>query len=387
MQQDEINDLIEKYLHGTASPEERERLLSWYRAQEPSSVEWDSGEDEDALSSRIYAEIESFVHHEEPEHRISASYYRILAAAVVLIVLSIGVLFYSIDSKPGLKQAKAKLDEQILPGGERATLTLSDGTRIILDSAKNSVLSYQAGVIIRKIADGQLTYTFSDTQGAGSADNGVATENFNIIETPPGGKYSLQLPDGSKVFLNSSSTLKFPVSFIRSERKVVLDGEAYFEVAHDAAKPFKVESGEQIVQVLGTHFNVNSYKNEPLIKTTLLEGSVKVFRQNTKASRTLKPGQEANLGRTGEITVATADTVQALGWKKGVFVFNDLQLVDIMRQLERWYNVNVDYSTIPRTRFNGVISRDVSLAKALEMLEVTGGVEFKIEGRTVMISK
>lgn len=387
MQQHEITELIEKYLHGTASPEERKRLLRWYRAQEPSTVEWTSGEEEGALSSRIYAEIEHLVHQEEPKHAIGRSYYSILAAAVVLIVLSIGLVFYSNDHKPGLKHAKAKLDEQTLPGEERATLTLSDGTRIILDSARNAVLGRQEGVIIQKTADGQLTYTFSDSQAAGSADHGTPGENFNIIETPAGGTYSLQLSDGSEVFLNSSSTLKFPVCFAKGERKVLLDGEAYFEVAHDAAKPFRVQSGEQIVQVLGTRFNVNAYKNEPLIKTTLLEGSVKVSQRNSMASRLLKPGQEARLSGTGEMTVATADTVQALGWRKGFFVFNDLQLVDIMRQLERWYNVNIDYSTIPRTRFNGVISRDVPLAKALQMLEVTGGVEFKVEAGTVKISQ
>lgn len=387
MQQEEITSLVDKYLRGTITTEERERLLGWYRAQNETEVEWDLNEDENAFRSRVYAKIESRIKSQHPKVIINAIWYRVVAAAIVLIVLAIGFNSYYKSRKIEPEYVEAKPAELILPAAQKAILTLADGTKIILDGTNNSVLGRMDGVTIRKTENGQLIYDFSDPQRSASRNAGRQGEIFDVIETPAGGNYNFNLPDGTKVFLNSSSVLKFPVVFAKNNREVLLTGEAYFEVAKDSSRPFRVESGDQTVEVLGTHFNVNSYANEPVIRTTLIEGSVKILQRNTGEAKFLKPGQEANLVKNGRMTIVSADTEQALGWKNGTFVFNDLQLTDILRQMERWYDVRVDYSTVPKTRYNGVISRHVPLSEALQMLEVTGGMKFSVEKRTIRVHK
>ncbi|WP_407427183.1 FecR family protein [Arcticibacter sp.] len=386
MRQEEINDLIDKFFLDTLTQEESDRLTEWYRVQNEFDIEWDLQEDEDMFKSRLYAEITSRIKAEKSPVGVSSIWYKVVAAAVVLVILAIGLGIYTKDKQLPPNYVDIKTEKEILPGGEKATLTLSDGTKFTLDGTNDSVLADRHGVTLRKAENGQFSFTFSDPALLASRKGGKHGEVFDIIETPTGGNYKFSLPDGTKVYLNSSSTLKFPVSFSKTERKVLLSGEAYFEVAKHPSKPFIVESGDQTVEVLGTHFNIKSYKNEPAIKTTLLEGRVKVIERSTGDAKYLGPGQEAKLEKSGRFTVAIGDTEQAIGWKNGAFVFNDLQLEDIMRQLERWYDVNVDYSTVPNTRYNGVISRDVPLSKALQMLEVAGGLKFSVAHRTIKIN-
>lgn len=310
-------------------------------------------------------------------------------AAAVFILISSGIWWFSTPvSLPEQKIAVVtKVAPHVkaadaVPGGNKAMLTLADGTQITLDDMSNGKIASQSGISITKAADGQLIYTSS---GSNHEERHLAESQINTISTPKGGQYQINLPDGSKVWLNAASTLKFPAIFSGNERKVELNGEAYFEIRpltnKEGRQPFKVitrEGGKnQEVEVLGTHFNINAYGNEKFMKTTLLEGSVKVTNLNISDSDILRPGQQAIL-KGSQMKIASVDLDEVMAWKHGNFRFNNLRLVDIMKQLERWYDVEVDYAHLPETRYQGFISKNVTLSQVLDMLELTGSLKFRI---------
>jgi ferric-dicitrate binding protein FerR (iron transport regulator) len=270
-------------------------------------------------------------------------------------------------------------EKGIKPGGQKAILTLSDGSKIVLDSAGNGLLTKQGGANIIKIANGQLQYIANQANSSETV--------YNTMSTPVGGQYQLVLPDGSNVWLNSSSSITYPTSFSRNERGVQITGEAYFEVAHDKTKPFHVSVNGMNVEVLGTHFNINSYDNESAIKTTLLEGKVKVTKGN--ASILIAPGQQAvaeNLSNELTVKKDGVDLDQVIAWKNGKFIFLDDDIKSIMRQLERWYGITVSYSeNVTNEEFVGIISRNVNLSQILDMLEKTGRVSFTIRDRNITV--
>jgi transmembrane sensor len=384
MPNEEINRLIKKYLDGSATSEDREIVLEWYRSHNSGDVVWETGneEEEEQLRLNMLNNITSQI---RPVKNINYfNFYRISAAAIVLFFLSTGLYFLikrPSPQQPILVKNEPKIHD-VDPGINKATLTLANGSKISLNDASTGEVAQQEGIHIIKKGEGQLIYDVS----LPSANNNIKIL-FNTITTPRGGKYQVNLPDGSKVWLNAASSLTYPTVFTGKERKVTLTGEAYFEIAHNKLLPFKVETRNQIVQVYGTHFNINSYDNEPVTKTTLLEGSVQVVPNGAGAAQFLNPGQEASLKNNGALTIAQADTLEAISWKNGDFLFNDASLVDIMRQLERWYDVDVDYGNIPQTRYNGLISRSVKLSEVLQMLELTSRVKFKIEASAIKISK
>lgn len=250
----------------------------------------------------------------------------------------------------------------IAPGTNRATLTLADGTTILLDSTNTGTLAMQGDARIEKAADGEVVY---NVQGATAG-----TIMMNTMSTPRGGQYRLTLPDGSKVWLNAASSITYPTAFTGKERVVAVTGEAYFEVAKNAAHPFIVNKGATSVMVLGTHFNVNAYDDETSLKVTLLEGSVKVSNAS-KRSAVLKPGEQAILTGDEQLTVDnTADVSAAVAWKNGIFHFHKASLQEVMRQLERWYDVEVVYQKgIPKMEFGGEMGRDLTLAQVLQGFE------------------
>lgn len=317
-------------------------------------------------------------------------FMRYAAAAVVLVTLSFGIYFYE-NQKTSNKNKFAKHD--ILPGGNKATLTLADGRVIDLNKVNNGDLAYQSGISIHKTGNGQLIYSIQSKNKQHSPADELT---YNTIATPRAGQYQVNLPDGSKVWLNSESSIKFPVQFSRAERRVELRGEAYFEVAKvyknlkssGERLPFLVSSENQTVEVLGTHFNVNAYPGERVTRTTLFEGAVKVFADKIQSPSYLKPNQQAVLiGKT--IVVSTADVEEAMAWKNGLFIFNKQNLGDIMKQVERWYNVDVVFSdeALKQEEFNGTTSRFKNISQLLEVLESTGSVHFKIEGRRIVAMK
>jgi len=326
--------------------------------------------------------------------------WSISAAAAIIIFIGVG-LYYFPEERISNSIVNQTAKSEIVPGGNKAVLTLANGKKISLTDADNGMLAEQAGIRITKTADGQLIYTVSALSPSGEMPK--AEGGFNTIETPRGGQYQIILPDGTKVWLNAASSLKYPASFASlKERRVELKGEAYFEVVKAAGLspsgggrgriPFIVNTDKQEVEVLGTHFNVNAYTDEAAVKTALLEGSVKVYVPGTpspleRAGVRLKPGQQSALTTNG-IKVENIDTELAVAWKNNQFIFESDDIQYIMRMIARWYNVEVEYvGAIPKNKFGGAVSRFENVSEVLKSLESTGRVKFKIEGRRILVSK
>ncbi|HEY0669012.1 MAG TPA: FecR domain-containing protein, partial [Sphingobacteriaceae bacterium] len=307
------------------------------------------------------------------------NYFRISVAAAILVIISAGTYFFSVKLPQKQIAVSAPNKNDLVPGGNKAILILADGSKIILDNAKNGIVAKQAGLVITKTREGQLVYDISSTSPS------VNSNTYNTIQTPKGGQYQVNLPDGSQVWLNSESSLKFPTAFTGSERRVVLTGEAYFEIKENKNKPFRVAGNTQTVEVLGTHFNVNSYADESVIKTTLLEGSVKVTTDNSNTI--IKPGEQSQV-KTGvsQIAIVQADTEGSIAWKNGFFYFKDADIKTVMRQLSRWYDVDVEYEgTIPHRVFSGKIYRNVNASQVLDILRFTK-IHFRIEGKRIIVT-
>jgi ferric-dicitrate binding protein FerR (iron transport regulator) len=333
-------------------------------------------------SEEIKQSIQEDLNYSIEEH----SKYRIFrfrawqsAAAAILILLTAGIYYYQNSPEPVIvKTETPRFRNDVAPGNNKAILTLDDGSKINLDDAKTGILASESNIDIKKTGAGQLEYA-AGTQS-------VKTVKYNILSTPMGGEYQLVLPDGSKVWLNSGSTLRFPTAFIGSERIVELKGEAYFDIAKNPKMPFLVRTNNAMdIKVLGTQFNIMAYDDEKNINTTLIEGSVEVLKGSGKTM--LKPGQEAILNRgSGNIKVASADLEQAIAWKNGYFIFYNENIESIMRKVSRWYNVDVVYQgNLSNKDFVGTISRNKNISELLKMLELTGAVHFSIDGRRITV--
>jgi ferric-dicitrate binding protein FerR (iron transport regulator) len=380
MTRKEYNSLYEKYLAGKCSKEEQAELENYQDSFELKEQQWNvrtMGNSEEIKQS-----IQEDLNYSIQEH----SKYRIFrfrawqsAAAAILILLTAGIYYYQNSPEPVLvKTETPRFKNDILPGNNKAILTLDDGSKINLDDAKTGILASESNIDIKKTGAGQLEYA-AGTQS-------VKTVKYNILSTPMGGEYQLVLPDGSKVWLNSGSTLRFPTAFIGSERIVELKGEAYFDIAKNPKMPFLVRTNNAMdIKVLGTQFNIMAYDDEKNINTTLIEGSVEVLKGSGKTM--LKPGQEAILNRgSGNIKVASADLEQAIAWKNGYFIFYNENIESIMRKVSRWYNVDVVYQgNLSNKDFVGTISRNKNISELLKMLELTGAVHFSIDGRRITV--
>jgi transmembrane sensor len=302
----------------------------------------------------------------------------IAAAAAIVIMLTAGMWLYI--TKSAQQQVLLKTaNNKILPGSNKAVLSLSNGKLINLQTAQNGTIASQGNSLINKTQAGELSYQPSATTSVNNPGE------LNTLYVPRGGQYKLTLPDGSRVWLNAQSSLKYPVSFNGTERLVELSGEAYFEIAHDSKKPFKVLTAGQVVEVLGTHFNIESYPEEENITTTLLQGSVKVSKGQTFAM--IKPGQKVvNVKTATQLTILPANADEALAWKNGYFDFNDERIQDIMKRISRWYDVEIVYQgKIQDEQFWGTFSRSKSLNSLLKSLEQTQTIHFKIEGRRIIV--
>lgn len=400
MSQRKLEELLRLFVEGKISRSEYEQLFDHIRSTSVDDHELNDAVDQvfkniksyEDLSTDdkelLYRNIMSSVSTEEEQSGQEHSgrlWYRLGIAASIFIVLSVG-LFYFLDKpdvQPLLTIDQTPKPAPVVPGGNKAILTLSDGSKIILDHAKNGVLANQAGVSIQKTSDGELLYKFSNSGDSGKqpAEDVI----YNKIETPKGGKYQVNLPDGSIVWLNSASSLRFPALFSGNTREVELTGEAFFDVAKNKNKPFKVMTKDQIVEVLGTRFNINSYGDEETIKTTLIEGSVKIIYKDKVVL--LSPGQQFQPNELRP-KVIEADTEEVIAWKNGYFLFKDESIHSIMRKLSRWYDVEVTYAgEIPELGFGGNISRSKDIAEVLDALQLTNAVHFKIEGRRITVMR
>lgn len=301
------------------------------------------------------------------------------AAAILLVLASISyVLVNNKEQKASPVLAAQAVKQDILPGGNRATLTLADGSSIVLDSAQNGSLAKQGNSQVVKLKDGKLAYQ--------KENNAPATIQYNTISTPRGGQYQVALSDGSQVWLNAASSITFPTSFSGNTREVKITGEAYFEIAHNAKMPFRVTVNDMEVQVLGTHFNMNAYEDDGIVYTTLFKGSVRVVKGNE--SVIISPGEQAQVKFPSDkiAILKDVDLEPVTAWKNGKFIFQGEGIQSIMKQLGRWYDVYPDYQQqVTDEKFVGVISRNVNLSQILAMLERTGVVKFSIVGKNVII--
>lgn len=379
MNETEFLELLKKYQNGTLSHEDKDKLDAWYLHKASNSKrqlsEYELADSYEHLKSRLPLAQKTKVINIWP---------RVAAAASIIVLLGAGI-FYFAKSETAAKQENIQIVEkakEIAPGGNRGILTLSNGKQIILSdiSSKDIIAKEdQDEITIKMDANGVITYVINPDADT-SKENG---NSFNTLSTPTGGQYNIVLADGTKVFLNAVSSIKYPTQFNGDQRVVELEGEAYFEVAKDKSKPFIVKSDKQTIEVLGTHFNVHAYNNEAAVKTTLLEGSVAVSSKNQKAI--LKPGQQSNISDNAKIAIREVDTEAAIAWKNGRFKFDNADLKSVMKQLERWYGIKVEYrGDVSDVRFNGGTFRNKNLSEVLKVLELSN-IKFKVEGKTITV--
>lgn len=387
-----LSQLFYAYLHDTITDEERLEFLELASREEARGeldalvrLFVDTGQTEHALeedrAERIFAAILKEDNLNEVPSVLPGrwNWKKLSVAASLLLIGSIVfyktlLLRHSPESVSPLKN-KPMVAGQVHPGHDNAVLTLSDGTSILLDTANDGTLAFQGKAQVSK-RQGQITY---------KTEERASTPQYNTISTSRGNQYQLVLSDGTRVWLNASSSIRFPASFSGGERKVEITGEAYFEVAQDAKAPFKAEVGGWEITVLGTSFNVNAYSDESIVRTTLLQGAVRLSRGN--GGCVLKPGQQAGIGMDGTLSVKNDVAMEeVIAWKNGAFVFYRQDIRSIMRQISRWYDVEVIYEHEPtRETFSGVVSRNSSLPDVLKIME-ENGVTFRIDqGRKLIV--
>lgn len=372
MEKKRLETLLEKYHNGNCSDEELQELYQWYetygdtnRLELPDSI---------TRNRQQYLDVkfEEFKLLQGNGRIISIKRLkRFFAAAAMLVVLfGIGwMLKVSVNKKEKSHILVVKND--VLPGHAGAVLTLGDGSKVVLDSAGNALVARQGTSRIRNV-NGHLIYS------TGEATTKVV---YNILSTPKARQYQLTLPDGTKVWLNAESSIRYPVAFAGNERKVEITGEAYFEVVHNASQPFRVFAGKTEIEDIGTHFNVNAYGDEPLLKTTLLEGAIRVNGQ------LLKPGQQAQLsGDQGIKIVELPDAGSVVAWKDGVINFSAADVATLLRQIERWYNVQVRIEgQLPDIYLTGTIPNSMKLSSVMKVLELNK-IKCSLQGNELIVS-
>jgi transmembrane sensor len=380
-----LREIAKKYLEGTSSQEENDELHAYYNhvnGEETESIVSDYATDNELFGQQMLADLQHRIKQNisekkytpKPLSKIFFIYWKVAAA---MIILSSLVVFYfnSNNKKPVI--AYASHDDIQPPVSSRATITLGNGEKIYLDSVTNGIFANQGAVELVKLQDG----TFAYQKGTGEPQQVL----FNTLFNPFGSRVAaITLSDGTKVWLNAGSSLTYPAAFSGKERKVSIEGEAYFEVAHDPSLPFKVRNGETEVTVLGTHFNVNAYKDEPGIDVTLIEGKVAVSRNNK--TQKLSPGQQATIPRNGDILFsASVDIEQVMAWKNGAFSFKGSDIQNIMRQIARWYNVDIEYKGEIKERFYVEMDRNTNVSNVFKILAATGGVHFDIKKNKIIV--
>lgn len=378
--------LIAGFIRNTITEKEHDELDDWVNESDDNMRLFEELTDERNLEANLawmdkvqteksYQALQEQGAFHVPRRKFQLSSVWIAAASVIIIVGVFIIYRFAGNSNTNNNNIATSDTTQLKPGGNRATLTLADGSVIDLTTAKNGILDSTKVSHVNKPADGELVY---------EAKNNGTVSAIHTLSTPVGGQYKLTLSDGSKVWLNASTILKYPSEFSGKERRVEVSGEAYFEVAKNTEMPFLVVLPDSsVVTVLGTHFNVMAYSNEKIKEVTLLEGSVEVSKKNKL--KTLEPGTQASI-IANEINKHTGiDTEEIIGWKNGLFVFHDASIESIMKQVERWYDAKVVYNGEIKQQFNATISRNESLAKLLRLLELNGYVHFKTENKTIYV--
>ncbi|HZY35943.1 MAG TPA: FecR domain-containing protein [Mucilaginibacter sp.] len=376
MDNDQLKQLFEKYKSGKATPQEIDFLDAYYKAFElrPDFTDGATGEQHDQMWGDIKAEIDARIDKQQNQAKTIRLWPRIAAAASILLFLSVGGYYLFHKQSP---QQTAQNQNDIAPGSNKAIL-LSHGKKYSITDAKNGLIATQGNMSISKTTDGKLTYS-------GGANQSLV---YDTLIVPRGGQHQLTLSDGTVAYLNADSKFRYPESFSGKERDVeLISGEAILDVKHNAVLPFKLIVKGQEVRDIGTEFDVSAYNDEPGIKTTLIQGVVKITSAFNKSGRILKPGQQAVNPGNAAITIQDADIDGVTAWKDGKFLFNDEPLASIMRQASRWYNVDVSYEdeSLKDKRFGGVTTRFANVSQLLNTLEMTGKVKFTIQGRKILV--
>ena len=369
----EAKTLLKKYKAGLCTDEEKALIESWY-LQLPGECSDLSPEELAAAVDRVERKLPVAGTKRQP------LWPKLLAASVIIGIVSAGV--FLIVKTPGKEQMSTNTPKFIKPGN-KAILTLSGGQQITLDSSNSIHVATQGNVTITKTAAGEIQYNLKS-----SSDQSGKSFASNKITTPRGGGFELRLEDGTRVWLNAASSITYPAAFTGDRREVTTTGEVYFEVAKDKTRPFEVKSGKQTVVVLGTHFNINDYRdNGPVTETTLLEGSVKV--SNGPKSAFIKPGQQAvasSMPGMDEIRIAPADTTDVIAWRKGDLQFDNENIRKVMNKVSRLYDMDVVYEgKISDEEFGGVVSHAQNVMQVLDVIQKTFNVHFKIEGRRITV--
>ena len=358
---DQFKNLLDRYKAGTATEEDIAFLESWYAEYQPGGIEYDPI-DQIADATAIWAELRSA----QPEAKQASLWPRIAAAASIIVVLSVGAYFLSHKRAPQLSANNISANKVIL--------ALPGGRHIVLSDVRNEKLT--AG--ITKLNGNKLVYHESTS---------TQTIAYDTLAVPRGGHFQLTMTDGSKIWLNAATVIRYPESCSGNERKIELvKGEAYFEVVHNAAKPFRVISRNQVTEDIGTRFNVNAYDDEPAVQTTLLEGSVSVA--DNKSKVILKPGQRSEVKASGsDIVVKNANVDETMGWKNNRFVFNNDDIASVMRQLSRWYDLDVVYEGDMTDKvFTGSVPRSEKADEVLRKLQETGTIHYRVEGKKIIVT-
>lgn len=371
-------DLIHKYVQNVCSEEEKAIVESWHIKDISAATYLPSKENISLVNIRMANKLTGRIQVRTQREKTLRLWQRFALTASILFIVSAITLLYLSDNSSHPILSPNPVHPDILPGSNKAILTLDNGNKIRLDNNHNEArLIQQKNVSIIRKFGGEIVYKSLDK-------NRAEPKLFNTLTTPRGGQYHLILPDGTKVWLNSSSILTYPTGFTGKERKVTLSGEAFFEVAKNRDQPFKVLSNGQTVEVLGTHFNISSYPEEHKTQTTLLEGKVKI--RNHDVTKVLKPGQESLTQETdNNILISEADIEKNTAWKNNEFIFNGENLKSIMRSISRWYDIDVIYKNYSdETKYWGTVSRSKNISAVLKMLESTGKIKFQIEGRRII---
>ena len=382
MTQKEYNFLYEKFERGACSDKEIDELLAFEDDFAMFDQEWQlvMG-DKNATRELIFNKLSGNIV-QERKLKIRNNKLIFAIAAAFLLFVSISLILFL--PKQDLTQQLSSLKNlnKILPGKDQAILKMANGTSVILDEIKTGETLKYGNLNVTKTSNGEITYVANANVANESADG------FNEITTPRGGQFSIVLEDGSKVWLNANSSLRFPKNFAKQQRKVELKGEGYFEISKNAIRPFYVEANNATIKVLGTHFNISNYAEDNFTKTTLLEGSVEMTAMGS--TERLVPNQEAAYKRDSKnIEVKNAPYAQdAIAWKEGVVMFRDENIQSIMQKISRWYDVDVIYNKEAlNEQFSGSISKYQNIDKVLKQLQLTGSLNFKVEGRRIYVMK
>lgn len=374
---------MKKYQKGNATEEEINCLLHWVQGFDTGNPKSFTVEELEVIKAEMWL----YLAKDEVSIEKIRLWPRIIGVAAAVSAIIFGVWYYSPDLI-ATRKPQVVTQTDIAPGRTGATLTLASGKKIKLTDVVNGEIAKEAGVTISKTNSGQIVYEIKDS--------GNALNKINELSTARGETYQIRLPDGTSVILNAASSLRYPSSFSKIEkREVILSGEAYFEVAKNKQQPFIVKSKSQEIQVLGTHFNVTAYPEDRNIKTTLLEGSVRIVqrplsgtKENTgQIYRVLTPGEQS-VSTGDEISISDVDIDIAVAWKNNKFMFDSQPISEIMVMLARWYDVQVVYEgKVPKDNFSGTVSRYENISKVLSILERAGGVHFKIQDRKIYVSE